>query len=431
MPRMSTIALAVVVAPWLACSGGDDPNTPAPATPATQTGDLTPPATGTGTQLQMVSALGNGVETERCKFFQVPPEGWYVNRQDVRYTPGSHHVLLFTTQYTSIPTVDIHDKTIDTSGVFECPEGAAANWKVDGVAGGAQKGDAPAAVQGLPEDTAFVMPGGSVLLMNTHYLNASPNTLQTDARINLYFTSKEKVKREAGILFFYNPFIYVPGQKTATAERTCPILKDINLVNGQSHMHKRGVDYLANVVDGSGAKLDELYSGTEWEQVVLRMYPENAGAGKLIKAGQSIDYRCGYQNHEDRTIIQGLTTRDEMCMFVGLYYPRDRQTELCALMGDRIDDTRFLAGSWIGSGQLDGLATTACLGSASDTGKLFQCVTNSCPKISHQVSNLVQCQATNNFGHCDTVCKGGGDCGTCVRNGCQEMITALTTAKCD
>jgi hypothetical protein len=377
----------------------------------------------------MVSKLGAGVETERCKFFQVPAGGWYVNRQDVRYTPGSHHVLLFTTKYTSIPTVDIKGRTIDTHDVFDCPEGAPANWQIDSVAGGAQKGDAPAVVNGLPEGVAFVMPEGMVLLMNTHYLNASPDDLNTDARINLYFTDKAKVTQQAGILFFYNPFIYVPGQSTAQARRTCPILKDITLVNGQSHMHKRGVDYVANLVDANDGVMDELYRTAEWEQVVLKDY----GVGKTIKAGTSIDYQCGYKSHEDRTIIQGLTTKDEMCMFVGLYYPRDPQTEFCALMGDaKVADTRFIGGRWIGSGTLDGATTAACIGSAPTNGDAYRCVVNSCAKISAPLSHMIQCQLSNAFGACDTMCaQGDASCGSCRRIQCQDALSALSAATCN
>jgi hypothetical protein len=282
MRRLSTIILAVVLGPWAACSS-DDGATPQNmgqgGSPGSSTMDLTPPPPGQGVQLQMLSTLDKGVETERCKFFQVPAEGWYYNRQDVRYTPGSHHVLLFMTSYTSIPTVNTRGVSVDTSGVFACPEGAAADWDVGGVAGGAQKANGEPVVSGLPDDTAMVLKGGSVLLMNTHYLNASPGALETDARINLYFIAKEKVKREAGILFFYNPFIYVPGQSMAVARRNCPVLSDINLVNSQSHMHKRGVDYVANLLGGDGQAVKELYRGTDWQEVIMKQY---GGAGEAL-----------------------------------------------------------------------------------------------------------------------------------------------------
>src|SRR5256885_31945 len=115
--------LAVVAAG--ACSSKE-------AAPVTSGGvDLSPPPAGQGVQFQMVSALDPGVETERCRFFVAPAEGYYVNRQQVKFTPGSHHVLLYTTPYEKVPTKDEKGNDVDTSGIFECGKsGPTAHWKV-------------------------------------------------------------------------------------------------------------------------------------------------------------------------------------------------------------------------------------------------------------------------------------------------------------
>ena len=77
-------------------------------------------------------------------FYRVPAEGLYVNREEIRYTPGSHHVLVFKTPYTEVPTTTLRGETVDTRGVFDCGEnGATADWDVVGVAGGAQSSDGP------------------------------------------------------------------------------------------------------------------------------------------------------------------------------------------------------------------------------------------------------------------------------------------------
>jgi hypothetical protein len=392
---------------------------------------LPPPRAGEGVQLKMVSTLAAGTETERCMFYQVPPEGLYVNRQEVRYSPGSHHVLVYLTPYTEIPTKNLAGEEVDTRGVFECGNGGpTANWTVNGVVGGAQKADAPPVVEGLPADTAMVVPGGSVLMMNTHYLNASTRPLETDARINLYLIPKAQVTREAGIIFFYNPFIHVPGQSRASARMSCPIRKDITLLNSQSHMHKRGVDYVAYLTDAEGNRLDELYRTKEWEEVILRKF--EAG-GKRLTAGQQIDFQCGYDNKEDRTVIQGLSTTDEMCMFLGLYYPRDAPTEFCAL--DEKAEAPYLAGRWIGSGTADGSTTADCLTRAMNgeggEGAMFGCVVGSCEKISAPMSESARCLVLSGS-KCEAECKSGGDaCGTCMRAQCEEPLNQLTAASCN
>ena len=96
-------------------------------------------------------------------------------------------------------------------------------------------------------------------------------------------------------------------------------------MNAQSHMHARGVGYVANLLDASGAKMQELYTTTTWQHVVTSGWTRRC----TISAGQD---RLPLQLHEQRDPRdrQGRTTRDEMCMFIGLYYPRDTKPRSAA-----------------------------------------------------------------------------------------------------
>ena len=151
-----------------------------PALPA-----LGPPPAGQGLQYKMISDLQAGQEIERCQFVVAPPEGLNVNHDEVRYTPGSHHVLLYLTPYPTVPTVDIRGQSHDTSGVFDCALGATAGWSVSGVIAGAQSFGGGSMVS-LPPEVAVKVPGGAVMLMNTHYLNANPKQISAEARINVF-----------------------------------------------------------------------------------------------------------------------------------------------------------------------------------------------------------------------------------------------------
>jgi hypothetical protein len=392
---------------------------------------LEPPAAGHGVQIKMTSTLEPQLETERCMFWRVPDEGLYVNREEVRYTPGSHHVLLFKTPYTELPTMTIRGEAIDTNGVFDCGKnGATGDWDVLGAAGGAQSADGPPGVDGLPADTAFKMEGGSLLLVNAHYLNASDTPLDAEIYINLHTVPAAQVTREAGIFFMYNPFIYVGAQSASQAREVCPLAKDVTLVNAQSHMHARGKRYLANLLDRDGTTLQEIYSTNSWEGVVSKtMAPP-----LQIAAGQMIDFRCDYMNSETRNVFQGRTTRDEMCMFVGLYYPKDTKTELCSMTDDW--KGRYLGARWIGSGTATGAATAGCLQAAiaadAMDGDFDACMVNACPAISAQASDAARCLATRGLGMCPTECEGGDTdaCRACVGTKCTPAMTALAAAAC-
>jgi hypothetical protein len=394
--------------------------------------DLSPPPPGKGIQFRMVSELAPGIETERCHFFVAPPDGLAINRQEVRFTPGSHHVLLYSTPYKAIPTKDRFGADVDTSAVFECgKEGPTAHWDVDGVVGGSQTARGPAIIESLPSDVAVKIPAGTVLLMNTHYLNATAGALVTDARINLFTVPAAQVKREAGMVFFYNPFIRIPPKGRAQAREVCPVLSEIFLVNAQSHMHRRGVGYQADLLDPQGNKMMELYQSTDWEDVVMRSF----NPARRLEPGQLIDYRCEYDNPEDRVVTQGLSTRDEMCMLVGVYYPRNRQFELCGL--DDTWDGGFFGARWVGSGSKTGAETVRCMMAAKpsdmDGGDSFySCVVDSCPRISHEMSNATRCLVTQGGGECIQDCKSGGEaCRACFMPKCQPLMEQLAAARCE
>lgn len=410
----------------LGCSEKDEGGSPTVSTAL-----LEPPAQGKGVQLRMVSPLDPGTETERCMFHQVGPEGLAVNREDVRFTSGSHHVLLYVTPYTQVPTQDRFGTNVDTSGVFECgAKGPTAHWEVTGVAGGSQIANGAPIINDLPSGTAIIIPAGTVLLMNTHYLNSTGKVLETDARINLYTIPQSEVTTEAGILFWYNPFIYIPAQQHASAREVCTVKNNIQLINAQSHMHRRGVGYVARALDSSGTPIDELYRTTEWEEVEMNTFEPP----KTLTAGQKVDFQCDYLNTTDHTIIQGLSTQDEMCMFLGLYYPRDRQTELCGLSAEW--EGRFWGATWVGQGTADGAATAACLGAAKDRSEdggasFFKCVSESCPSISEQVSGAARCLATQGLGACRSQCSTDPvSCKTCIQTQCAEAMSTLTSAVC-
>jgi hypothetical protein len=411
----------------MGCSSADPQSTPDPG--GNHDDLLEPPPVGQGLQLKMLSTIQPGQEIERCKFFQVPATGLNVNSAVVRYLTGSHHVLLYRTSYTSVPTATRDGKApaIDENGVFDCAEGAAADWEVNGVVAGTQSSKAKNAAT-FPPGVAAKLAPGTVLVINTHYLNASSSPLVADVRINLYTLADKDVKEEGGFLFFYNPFIRVPARGTASSRMRCTLPEDITLVSGQSHMHRRGVGYIANLVDPADGSLAPLYESHDWENVPISEW----SPGLALSKGVSIDYTCQYQNSEDRQIAQGGTTKDEMCMFLGNYYPRVPELENCGF------STAGHGSTFIGTGAADGKTTLECMakygGSDDTTAELYGCVQDSCPAIGEQLTGHLACQFTapSERGACGAACNGGnGDaCQACMQSACGAAAGALATAAC-
>lgn len=380
--------------------------------------DFMPPPSGEGIQLRMQTVLDPGIEIERCQFFVAPPEGLNINHDLVKYTPGSHHVLLYLTPYKEIPTKDTHGTVRDTSGVVDCPEGASADWQVVNVLAGAQTYDGGSMVQ-FPEDTAVKVPGGAVLLMNAHYLNATPKSVDAEVRVNIYTIPDGKMKNEGGLLFYYNPFISVPAKSIGSARMACKVTADITLTNIQSHMHKRGNNYQADLRDANDQLVQTLYTNTEWENVPVKRFEP----GLKIAKGSTLDYRCDYKNPEDRDVRQGPSTKDEMCMLIGSYYPQTQETGFCF-------ERTFIGTGTNTCGQAYACALVAA--ASKDEGAFFGCITESCPGVAKELTSAMRCFFGQGGSMCRDACKSPTDskCQDCVTQACQAPVAACQAAKC-
>jgi hypothetical protein len=375
-PITSAVLCAALSFFVLGCGDDDEPTPPL-------SDALAPPPAGQGVQLQMQASIGVGQENEQCRFVVGPAEGLWVNRDEVRFGAGSHHFLLYETAYDAIPTAKDDGTPIDTSGVFDCSDGATNGWSITRLIGGSQNGSGDSMVS-FPEHVAMRVRPGAVLLMNAHYVNATSQVMTPDVRINLWSVPEEQVHEEGDILFWYDLFISVPEMGASTARMRCRVPEDIQLVTAQSHMHRRGVSY------GLGFRGEEPFYATDhWENVPVARYPE----GFPIAAGSELEYFCNYENSEPRSVYQGPRSTDEMCMLVAAYYPAVPGVGLCSADPDAPLQTNALGAEWVGSGAATCAETFACI--QAPGGDFFEnlqgCVNAADPAFAREVSDTVRC----------------------------------------
>jgi hypothetical protein len=182
----------------------------------------------------------------------------------------------------------------------------------------------PDTTRSLPPGVAHIFKPGEILLMTAHYLNPSATALDTHVDFRLHTMDLRAVQHEAGSVFFYNRQINIPAMSQATATRVCPIDRDINLALLWSHMHSRGVSFVATTDDPTVGP-SNLYE----REPQARTFPANPPV--TVHAGSTITYSCTYQNMTPDTIVAGPSARtNEMCILHGMYWPRmDSMTELC------------------------------------------------------------------------------------------------------
>jgi hypothetical protein len=392
-----TSTLALGLAP--ACTD-DDPDADPDAGPPVL---LEPPPDGTGLQLDMQATLTPGEEIEYCKYVVVPEDGALdVARFEHAYTAGSHHLLLYQTG------LDAEDAPAD---IFPCAGTSFTDLGISGIAYAAQVATGELA---YPEGVALKIGAGDVLLLQTHYLNASEQELDVDVRLNLWL-SDVPVTDEAGTLFFYDWAIVVPAGEPATARMRCQIPGDVELLFGMSHMHRRGVDYRATLEGGELAEPIELFATTEWEGIEPARYQP----AQDVTAGQVIDFQCGYEGEDERTIIEGPSAdANEMCMFIASYWPRqDQATELCAGPGS----------GPVFSGDKTCGETVACVQGTDDAVAQEQCLIATCEASSVAAAGFMGCI----FQNCQPECEpGAAGCDACVADHCLDAYSVCAAATC-
>ena len=330
-----------------------------------------PAAEKPGVQLEMTTTIQAHTEVEHCKFVTVP-DAW-VTRDQVEFSSGSHHVLLYQTAYDTIPTQKDDGTPVDTSGVFDCSDGATNGWSITRLIGGSQNASGESLLA-FPEGVALHI--AKVALINVHYINATDAPLTPKVKINLYALPADKVQQEGDILFLYNPLISVRGGSTARAEWRCPVYRDITIANAQSHMHARGVGYAASIDERA-----PFYVNDRWQNVPVQHYDN-----LVVHAGEHLHYHCDYRNTEARAIYEGPRTSDEMCMLIGSYYPADPRTAAC------LDSTGQLpGGDWVGQGGATCAQTMACVQTAASFHAITDCRLAAAPQVSHAASELLRC----------------------------------------
>lgn len=387
-------------------------------------GLLAPPQPGEGIQYRMIADIPPGVESYGCQLVKAPPGGLFVQREAVQFSQGGHHVLLYRTPYLSIPTTDERGEALDAEALHDCSDGATARWRVNGVVGGSESFGGEGLVSELPPGVALIIEPGAVLLMSTHYLNATSSLISVDSRINLYTIPEEQVVIEAGVLYLDNQVLRVPAHGASSARMRCPIDRDISLIGSQSHMHSRGTLMRAVATGGNTEDLAPLYETISWSEPAVKRFDPPL----LLAAGSAVETRCDYASTEDRDVFWGLTSADEMCQLIGPYFPRDEGLETCR------DEAGEIAATWIGEGDSTCAEAWACMKAADpreDRDTHASCIVSTCPEVAEEVSAVARCQLSFGHGACAKECASlGSACANCLCNACSSVVDACEKAKC-
>jgi hypothetical protein len=340
----------------------------------------------------------------------VPAKAGYVTATTHHFTPGSHHLLLYATDLTSTSMLPGWDQPKDCS---ESGPNASVMNHVKGLIYDAQN---PTGGLTYPPGIGFPATPNQVLLWQVHYID--PGATPLDAHVTVDFTFAPPgatIKAQAGVLFWYDTFIDVPAGAKARAQMRCPIPNDITILRAESHYHSRGMGYGAYLDDPpSKPATTPFFTSHNWEDpgALTTPFP--------VKGGSNIRFECDYDNTAGSLeFFAGPSAKtNEMCMFIGLYYPD---------LGSSVDNCNN--GDLYGTGTSTCTDTYNCLVACSAAGQagmtnstdyppcVQKCFAQSCPSATGPVNTLLNCL----FSKC---------AGPCTCDSKTQVCTTATSSAC-
>ena len=181
-----------------------------------------------------------------------------------------------------------------------------------------------------PAGMARKIRGDRGLRMQLHYLNTSQQPLTVNASIKLSPVDASTITKWVAQLYLNRVYLSVPPGAGRTVTTTCSIPSvygPIHLIGAGSHMHMRGIHFVANT--NTGVKLLET---DEWEEPPLVAYDPPIA----MNPGDSVTWTCTYNNETAQPITFGESaSKNEMCIYIASYYtssPDATQLECQATM---------------------------------------------------------------------------------------------------
>jgi hypothetical protein len=173
----------------------------------------------------------------------------------------------------------------------------------------------PHFVTQYPAGMAAKLKGTVGLRLQSHYLNTTSSNITANVVVRLTKVDPSTITKWIAQLYFNRTVLSVPVGNGQVVSTTCTVPSDygqIGLIGGGSHMHSRGVHFVANTSTGVN-----LVDTTVWDEPPIQTY----SPAVMLNPGDSITWTCTYNNNTGSTLIFGDSAqKNEMCIYLARFY---------------------------------------------------------------------------------------------------------------
>jgi hypothetical protein len=302
----------VLVTTLAACNGGDPTGGGDDTTTPDAPDVIQPPARG----FQVVSTditIDPGQEITYCYYFRTPnTEPMAISKWKSVMTPGSHHMIMYTTTTDLMPPGTVSASNCGQSASTSNPS----IWTY-----AAQNVDTE--VQ-LPLDDGAGKPLAQLIAPNTpayfqmHYLNPSDQPIQVHVTLNADALAAAAPYTLTAPFITHNFGIRIPAMAMGYTEtKTCQTPPGAKFWTLSSHTHKQAVKTV--VRSGAAASTNIPFESTDWEHPGSKNYMT---APFFTFDNNQLSFSCTWNNPTTREIRFGQSAAtDEMCMATGYFFP--------------------------------------------------------------------------------------------------------------
>lgn len=265
-------------------------------------GPLDPPPPEIGQQLATDTyRLAPGEEKYMCYQFYSPDERVAITSATTINAPGVHHIAL----YQAFGRTEHPDP-------HECEVLLKQTWLPIWGSG------TSSATLDLPTGAAFIIEPGTQYIVQLHLQNATDETIDVRAGMNLTYDYNVDALQPAGLYAFGTFKMTVPPNAVdyQVPVSNCTTGLDMNVFALFPHMHKAGKKLVVtrSIDDGPA---EPFYKIDPWSFGDQPMEKVNMTVGP----NDRFDLTCHYDNPGDQPIEYGESSDQEMCFFVAFYYP--------------------------------------------------------------------------------------------------------------
>lgn len=313
--RQQWVLMGLFALGW-ACSsdsGGEKNDSGIP--PLAKDGSLTLPAPEDGIQIESPTfTIPTGGDSEFCYAVTLKNEAVLnVNTFQSQYREGSHHFILFANfgdPVPGFPDGELYSCGANGEGDINPGDGDMGDFQI------AYATQLNAETLKFPDGVALKLPAGTQLVLNSHYINYTDADLTGQVRVNLVGVPDEAVEQEANLYFWFNPIIWIEAGQSYTSYLDCGLPAGTNVVTLNTHTHELGVNF--DVYSDIGGKRTLLHNETDWEEPGTVVYDP----AYVVSEGEKFHFECSFENPNDHAVMVGTSSKDEMCITFGYYYPK-------------------------------------------------------------------------------------------------------------